>query len=175
VGLLVVGSIALDSVITPFGETADANKNPLYAVGDTVHAQLSTITALGRNLLWDRANINVEVAANARIAVTKNRSALDPATDPASVAFRGSFDFTYFEVLPNLNLTPSIGLGFNIAGKSSINRYQDKEAGDLDFGITATYRVVWSATIMFTHYLGHPDRQPLADRDFIGFSIERTF
>jgi hypothetical protein len=156
------------------GQLADANKNPLYAVGDTLQAQLSTITTFGRSPIWDSATINAELAATERIAVRRNAAALDPEANKLALAFRANFEPTYFEVLPNLDLTLSLGLGY-MAGNSSIETYQDKGAGDVDFGVTATYRVVWSASIMFSHFLGNPDRQPLADRDFLRFSIQRTF
>jgi hypothetical protein len=41
--------------------------------------------------------------------------------------------------------------------------------------MTAIYRVVWSTSIKFSHFIGNPSRQPLADRDFISFSVQRTF
>ena len=157
------------------GHIADANKNPLYAIGDTLHAQLSTITTFARSAIWDSADLNVEFAANRRIAVTRNASALDPSTDKLAIAFRGSFEPTYFEVLPDLNLTPSIGLGYNLVGNSSTDNYQNSRTGDLNLGLTATYRVAWAGSIMLSHFIGAAYRQPLADRDFISFSIQRTF
>ena len=162
-------------LIEPPGRMVDANKNQLYAVGDTLHAQISTITTFGRSSIWDSANLNAEFAAVERIAVTKNTSALDPLTDKLAVAFRGSFEPTYFAILPSLNLIPSIGLGYNLVGNSSIDSYQSHGAGDLDLGVTANYRVVWTASIKFSHFIGNPYRQPLADRDFISLSIQRTF
>jgi len=159
----------------PPGRPADANENPLYAVGDTLHAQLSTVTTLARSPLWDSANINAEVAAVQRLRVTKNPGAVDPESSELSAAFRGTFEPTYFEVIPNLDITMRLGLGYNFAGKSSTDFYQNRGEGDLDLGVTATYRVVWIASAMFTHFLGKADRQVLADRDFIRFSIERTF
>ena len=48
-------------------------------------------------------------------------------------------DATYFEVLPNLNLTPSLGLGFNIAGNSTIDAYQARKfVGALVTALDAT-------------------------------------
>jgi hypothetical protein len=110
-----------------------------------------------------------------RLGVTRNATALDPTTDRTAVAFRGSFEPTYFGVLPNLDLTPSVGLGYNILGNSSIDSSQYRSAGDLELGVTAVYRVVWAANITVSHFLGGAARQHLADRDFISFSIQRTF
>jgi hypothetical protein len=157
------------------GQFADGNRNPLYAVGDTIHAQMSTITTFARTMFWDTATLSAEFAANDSIRVTRNRPALDPSSDRLAVAFRGSFDPTYFAVLPNLDLTPSLGLGYNLVGNSSVDAYQKNGAGDLEFGVTGTYRVVWAANIMLSHFLGDARRQPLADRDFISLSVRRAF
>jgi hypothetical protein len=46
--------VSLPLFVQP-GQAADGNKNPLYALGDTLHAEVSTITAFARNALWDRA------------------------------------------------------------------------------------------------------------------------
>lgn len=157
------------------GQAADSYQNALYPVGDTLHAQLSTITTFARTPVWDSANFNAELAATQRLRATKNAAYLDPSASKLAVAFRGSFEPTYFAVLPNLDITLSLGLGYNLAGNSSTNSYQREGAGDLDFGVTGTYRVVWSANITLTHFLGSASRQDLADRDFIRLGIQRTF
>jgi Protein of unknown function (DUF1302) len=159
----------------PPGQTANAYQDPRYPVGDTLHAQLSTITTFARTPIWDSANFNAEFAATQRLQVTKNAAELDRSDSKLAVAFRGTFEPTYFAVLPNLDITPSLGLGYNLAGNSSTDPYQKQSAGELDFGVTATYRVVWSASITLTHFLGNASRQVLADRDFIRFGIQRTF
>jgi hypothetical protein len=157
------------------GRLADGHKNPLYAVGDTIHAQMSTITTLAHTMLWDTATLNGEFAIDDILHVTRNRTAVDPSSDKFAMAFRGSFEPTYFSVLPNLDVTPSFGIGYNIIGNSSTDAYQNKGTGDFEFGIAGIYRVVWAANIMLSHFLGNANRQPLADRDFISFSIKRTF
>jgi hypothetical protein len=157
------------------GLTADAYNNPRYPVGDTLHAQLSTITTFARGPIWDSANLNAEFAATQRLQVTKNAAELDPSDSKFAAAFRGTFEPTYFAVLPNLDITPSLGLGYNLTGNSSTDPYQKQGAGDLDFGVTATYRVVWTGSIIFTRFLGNANRQHLADRDFIRVGVQRTF
>jgi hypothetical protein len=157
------------------GKTADGDKDPLYAVGDTIHAQISAITTFSHSGLWDSANLNAEFAANRVIHVTRNASALDPANDKFALAFRGTFEPTYFAILPNLDLTPNVGLGYNVSGNSSTDSYEKKGAGDFELGLTAKYRVVWVANIMMSRFLGNAARQPLADRDFVSFSVQRTF
>lgn len=155
------------------GQLADGKGNPLYALGDTLHIQVSTVTTFARSMLWDRATLNAEFAVNRRLDVTRNATALDPTSDKMAAEFRGTFEPTYFGVLPNLDLTPSLGLGYSFGNSSTDS--ENRGGGDIEFGVTAVYRVVWAGNIMLTHFLGSATRQPLADRDFIRFSIQRTF
>jgi hypothetical protein len=157
------------------GQAADGDRHPLYAVGNSLHAQISTITNFSRSAIWDAATLSVEVAANSRLRITKNPAVFDRSADGVAVALRSSFEPTYFAVLPNLDLTPSFGVGYDVAGDSSTDSYQTRGGGDFEFGVTATYRVVWSGSITLSHFFGSVYRQPLADRDLIGFSIQRTF
>ena len=156
------------------GQIGDGNRNPLYPVGETLQAQVSTITTLGPSALWDSATISAEAAAVDRLSIWKNASALDSSSVKLAGMFRGSFQPTYFKVLPNLDLTLDFALTYR-AGKSAIETYQGQGAGEFDIGATATYRVVWSGSITYSHFLGNADRQPLADRDFLRFSIQRAF
>jgi hypothetical protein len=155
------------------GQAADGKKNPLYAIGDTIHVQVSTITKFSRSMFWDSATLSAELAANGRLSVTRNATALDGTSDKAAASFRSTFEPTYFGILSNLDLTPILGLGYNV-GNSSTDA-QNRGVGDIEFGVTAVYRVVWAANITISHFLGGATRQPLADRDFISFSIQRTF
>ena len=157
------------------GESADGDKHPLYAIGDTIHAQISSITNFSRSSVWDAAALNIEVAANSRLRITKNASVFDRSADRLAVALRGSFEPTYFAVLPNLDLTPSLAVGYDAIGNSSTDTYETKRAGDFEFGVTATYRVVWTGSLTLSHFFGGPNRQPLADRDLIAFALQRTF
>jgi Protein of unknown function (DUF1302) len=156
------------------GRQADANRNPAYPVGHSLHFLLSTITMLPRGGLWDSASFSTEIAAIKRLEITQNTSDIDPESNPFAVVLRGSFEPTYFEVMPNLDLTPSLGLTYR-AGRPSVFTYQSEGAGNLDLGVTARYREAWSATVLYSRFLGNSARQPLADRDFIRFSLQRFF
>ena len=81
----------------------------------------------------------------------------------------------YFQVLPALDISVPIGLGYDLLGRSSVNSSMNYGAGDVELGLTATWRTVWEGSVTFTHFFGPPDRQPFADRDFISLSIQRTF
>lgn len=161
-------------VVNPY---AGAAQYPLYAVGDTLNGDISSITNFARNRLWDSATLSTDIAAKWRLAVTKNPGALDPSSKDVALAFRATFEPTYFEVLPQLDLTFRLGFGYGIVGTLNEDPYQSQGegTGSLNFGVTATYRVVWSASAAVTHFFGGPYQQPFADRDFLSLSIQRTF
>ena len=167
---LVSGPLAV-----PAGVDADGDRHPLYAVGDTLHAEVSSVSSFGASALWQRADLSAELAANDRLSVTENVAALEPGRDRFAAALRVTFEPQYFEVLPNLDLSLPIGLGYNVVGKSSTDDAQNARAGDMEFGISATFKTVWQANLTMTSFFGPAPRQPLADRDFLSFSVERVF
>jgi hypothetical protein len=156
------------------GERADANHHPLYATGATINAQISTTTTFGRTALWDTAELDAEIAATRVLHVARNSAAFDPRGESA-VAVRALFQPGYFQVLPNLNLNLDFALGFGPSGYSRPAFYDTQNAADLEFGVSATYRVFWRASLTYAHFIGSADHQPLADRDFITLSVQRNF
>ena len=162
-------------VTVPDGVQADGDRHPLYALGDTLHAQVSSVSSFGASALWQRADLSAELAANDRLSVIKNAEALEPGRDKFAAAVRITFEPEYFEVLPNLDLSLPMSIGYNLAGKSSIDDTQNARAGDVEFGISATFKTVWQANLTMTRFFGPAARQPLADRDFLALSIERVF
>jgi hypothetical protein len=147
----------------------------VYPTGETLHAQLSDVTILPPGQLWDGAQFSVELAANDLLKTTSNAFWLDPSRTRFAASFRTVLEPQYFEVLPSLDVTTPIGIGYNLVGRSSIDGSQNAGVGDVEFGIGATYRAVWTGNITLTHYLGNASRQPLADRDFVSISLQRTF
>jgi hypothetical protein len=174
-------------VIDPLG-VGDNNNNPLYAVGNSAHANLSGIFFLNRSAIWDNANVVAEVAWNRRLSISKNPAALDPDTTRDAWGFRFVFEPTWFQVAPSLDLSAPIGLGYNPLGKSSVvqqfNGGVDK-GGDFSIGLKAVYQQVWKGSLTYTTFLGPEGtalnsaghlsfKQPYADRNFISISLQRT-
>lgn len=146
-----------------------------YARGNTLHALVSNVATLRPAALWDSADLTTEFSANQLLDTTRNPSALDRSRDRLAMSVRILFEPRYFSVMPNLNITLPIGLGYNMAGQSSVDYVQNSGTGDLRMGVSAAYRSVWKADFMLTHYFGLPSRQFLADRDFVALRVERTF
>ena len=157
------------------GQQADGSRHPLYPIGDTLHGQISSTTTFGGNRFWQRATLNVEFAANERLDISKNASALDPSRDPFALSLQTIFSPQEFELFPGLDVSFPLGFGYGLVGRSSVDSTQNVGAGDFEFGVSATYREVWQGSLSFTHFIGGPGRQPLADRDFVSLSVQRTF
>ncbi len=152
----------------PLIQYPGADVNALYPTGSTLNGQVSSVSEFGRSAIWDSANLQVELAGTVPVAGSYTHS-------NSTSAVRALFQPGWFEVLPEMNLTLSMGLGLSFGTYSGSPGYNQSGAGDFELGATATYRVFWNASLVFSHFLGSPYRQPLADRDFITFRIQRTF
>jgi hypothetical protein len=167
-----LGSNPID---VPSGSLADNRDHALYPIGDTLHAQVSSIETIPPNTLWESADIGVEFAAVERLTVSRNATALDPSRTPFALSMRANFAPHYFEVLPGLDLTIPLGIGYGLAGNSSTEDTEYADAGDVELGLGLTYHTVWNATLSLTKFFGSPDLQPLGDRTFVSFNLQRSF
>jgi hypothetical protein len=161
--------------VVPPGMAANNSDRPLYGIGNTLHAQVSSETTFTGNSFWQRADLNFEVAANDRLEVTRNPAALDPSDSRFAAAFHANFIPQYFQVLPGLDLSVPIGFGYGLVGNSSVDDTQNARTGNFEIGLSAKYLTVWEGSLSFTHFIGAPERQPLADRDFVALTVQRTF
>jgi Protein of unknown function (DUF1302) len=145
-----------------------------YATGNTLHTQISLVTELAETPAWDRADVTAEFATDHVLSFTS----INPGELPYSsfaLKARARFEPHYFQVLPNLDMTGIAELGYNLAGRSFTSYAQNSGSGDFRFGVSGIYLSAWKASVTYTGFLGAPSRQPLADRDFAMFSLERTF
>ncbi len=146
-----------------------------YARGNTLHGQVSSATTLPPSAAWDSANLDLEVAADYTLGMTKNSMVANLPAERFSPSVRALLEPHYFEVMPGLDLTLPVGFGYNDLGQYG-DSYTSRPGGsDFEAGVEATYRSVWKASLAVTYFLGSPASQPLADRSFISFSLERTF
>jgi Protein of unknown function (DUF1302) len=146
-----------------------------YALGNTLHTQVSSVTTLPPASGWNSADISVEFAANYILSVSENAPAFDLSQNRFATKIRALFEPHYFEVLPDLEVSLPVGLGYDLSGQYRSVYAENAGAGDVEAGISASYMSVWKASLSFTGFFGGPSRQPLADRDFVAISLERTF
>lgn len=157
------------------GVLADNNDNPLYAVGNTIHAQVSVVTVLSPTPLWESASIAAEVGALRRTSITENAANADPTRNASAWGWSVNFTPSYFQVVPNLDLNVPISFSYNPKGKTPASAFNGDKTGSLSIGLASEYQKVWNAILRYTTYLGPETRQPLSDRDFVSLSIQRTF
>lgn len=169
--------------------TSDNNHNPLYAVGNSLQAQVSWIASLGPSFLATEASWVGEVAWNRRTSISKNASALDPNTTRDAWSLRTIYEPSYRQVLPGLDLGVPVGLGYSPSGKSSVfGGFSIPHGGDISIGLNGAYLDNWRIGVNYTHYFGpggtflvpitlanQTFKQSLKDRDFVSLSVRRTF
>jgi hypothetical protein len=171
----------------------DNDSNPAYAVGKTMHVNVSTVYNLPQSPLWDGGFLLGEIAWNRRLSIDANRAAMDPNTTRDAWALRFLFLPSYYQVMPGLDITVPIGLGYNPGGKSSaIFAFNGgvRRGGDFSLGVNGEYNKVWQFGVNWVHFLGDADsfltppndnaaflsyKQALKDRDFISLNVKRTF
>lgn len=181
---------------------ADNNDHPLYAIGNTAHANLSLIWTMPRFFLSDEPSLTMEVAYNELTSCTRNctptaaasgraNGALDPGTSRRAVAIRAAFSAPQRNVLDGMDLTPSISVGYN-RGRSPVVVFGPDKGGDATFTLAGNYLTVWDFALAYTHYYGKENTaayasssptvngtftfaQALMDRNFISLSVRRTF
>jgi hypothetical protein len=163
------------------------NSNPGYAVGETAHAQVSWIATLGPSFLSREASFVGEVAWNTRTSVTRNAQMLNPNADKSAVGLRTIYAPSYRQVMPGLDLTPSLGLGYTFGASSAVGPgFGVDKGGDVNLGLAGVYLGVWNLSLNYVHYLGTAAptldaannaqyKQALKDRNSLTLSIRTTF
>jgi hypothetical protein len=178
-----------DPQVVPPGTIADADRHALYAVGNSLHAQLSWIWQISPNALSRESSLVGEVGWNRRMSITKNPAALDPNVTRDAWALRLVYEAKYRQVLPGLDLSVPIGIGYNPSGNSSVVANFNggaEHGGDVTIGVNGAYLDRWRFGLSYTHYFGPAGafldannfisgKQSLADRDFVALTLRTTF
>jgi len=168
--LLVTGPSVVENV----------NGSPLYAVGNTMAGQASMIY-LSPSLPFDPGGISFsgEIGFNHVLSVTRNDETIS-GRNPTAADMEGVITPTYYDVYPNLVLTFPIGLTYGLLGRSMIDSTENHGTGNVNFGVTATYKVNWIASLTFQDYIGAPNpalggEPSVADRNYIMINAQHSF
>jgi len=161
-----------------------ANAGALYAVGQVVNAQVSMIY-LSPSLSWDPGGIAVlaEYDMNSVVSVDENRAALSkiPNRQPTAGAFQFLVTPTYFfDAVPNVQFNFPVGVEYGLFNRSQFDSTENQGTGLVNVGVTAIYKVTWTAGLTYQDYIGAPNTSlqgdgALSDRGFVSFNIEHTF
>jgi hypothetical protein len=177
-----------NTVVLPTGSDADNNSHPAYPLGNTLHANMSAITVFPASPLWQGASLVGELAFNRVLSVTRNANALDPNATRDATSMRLQFQPEYFQVLPQVDVQVPLNIGYGLSGRSSVNGagFLPEHGGDVSIGLKADYQKTWYAALNYTHFYGSAGGvvnaaaqlsydQVFHDRDFVSFSIQRSF
>ena len=176
------------------------SNNIAYLTGNTVHANISAISILPDNGVWDTAAVTAEIGANHLIGITDRGQAaananglfLNPTSTHTAVAGRVVIEPSFFQVMPNVDVTTPLGVGYGFYGHSALGShlgaFNNEGCSDISIGIKAVYQKVWHASLTYTTFLGPKGqgttqdanrylsyKQDLYDRDFVSFSLSRAF
>jgi Protein of unknown function (DUF1302) len=177
-----------------FAVGAATSSNPLFGVGNTAHANFSSIYVMPTNSFFQGGVWLAELAWNRTTSCTANCAVVDPNTTRDATAMRMIFEPAYYQVVNGMDITIPVGVGYNLNGRSSaVFKFNGgvEHGGDLSIGVNGTYQQVWKGGINYVHFMGaatpflirNPATglpmesfgQSLADRDYISFNIKRSF
>ncbi len=175
-------------------DSRDNSDNPAYAVGESLHAQMSFVTLLKQTAFWGGGNVLGEIAWHRRVKVEKNAEALDPNSTRNALAMRVVFSPKYYNVAPGLDLSVPIGIGYGISGRSPLINpgFSVEHGGDVSVGLAGEYLRAWRFGVSYTHFFGRAEggtlpvnafpptkfftyEQALRDRNFVSLIAQYTF
>lgn len=151
--------------------------------GNTAHGQISlTMPIAPTGLLPGGATWTSEIAGNHLAAITANPGGLAQDRTRDAVALRTTLTLQFYQVMPRLDLSVPVSLGYGLAGRSSVLPEMNQGSGDISLGVTATLGNSWSGSLAATHYFGADNipipgyyGRPLSDWDKITATIQRGF
>nr|WP_315425839.1 DUF1302 family protein [uncultured Albidiferax sp.] len=174
---LVSNSMALSAMP---GMVADGRNNPLHAIGRTLHFQTSTIWVPSRSSLWEAAELVAEVGGNHLLKVTRNETARDTNTSRTTFGAAVQFTPTWYQVLPDLDISLPLNLAYNFNSKPSavdpgFNGTGAAKGGRMSVGVKFNYANGIKGGVYYTRYLGQDSRNSLGDRDFVTMNLNYSF
>lgn len=175
-------------LVVDFTGTGNNTNNPLYAVGNTMHANVSMLYSVPRTPLWRDATLAAEIGWNRRLSITANPQALDPGATRDAMGVGIVFTPNYYQVLAGLDIGVPLGFTYTPFGRSSVIAFGGNgyHTGSFTLGVRGTYEQIWKIALNYTRYLGPTAPlltsagtfsfgQTLADRDFLSLSLSRSF
>jgi hypothetical protein len=158
------------------------------AKGKTAHLNVSALATFGPSFLSQESTFLGELAWNRVLKIDDPQGQLDAGRTRDATAARVVFSPTYRQVMPGLDISVPLGLGYVLAGNSAITSWNARHNGDASIGIEGNYNSVWQFSATYTKYLGpsipfsdyaknstYGLGNSLGDRDFIALSLRRAF
>ncbi|WLI04530.1 DUF1302 domain-containing protein [Pseudomonas sp. FP597] len=168
-------------------EPLNNSNDPIYATGRTLHANLSWLATMEPNFLSQETTFLGEIAWNRVMSVTKNNAAVDPNADRDATSLRFVYEPMYRQFLPGLDLSVPMGASYTNGASMALGTgFGTDHGGDVNIGLKGNYLNLWNLGLTYTHFYGPENtfldannnftfEQTLKDRDFVAFSVSRTF
>ncbi len=159
----------------------------LYATGHTLHANLSWLATLSPNFLAQETSFLGEFAWNRTLSVTHNLDAVDPNADRDAWSVRTVYEPMYRQAFAGMDISVPVGASYTHGASEALGTgFGSNRGGDINIGIKGNYLNTWNLGLTYTHYYGpastfldasnnYTFEQSLKDRDFVAFSVSRTF
>lgn len=166
---------------------------PRHATGRTAHLNLSTLATFGPSFLARESSLVAELAWNRVLHKNDPDGELDHGRTRDATALQLIFTPSYRQVLSGLDLSVPMGLRYTLDGHSSVTVWDARRSGSANVGLEGNYLGVWQFALNYTHFIGKAvpfvdlapaatggspifgHGNPLADRDFVAFTLRRTF
>lgn len=162
---------------------------PELATGQTGHINASMLATLAPNFLARESSFMGEIAWNRVLTLNDPQGHLDAGRTRDASALQFIFTPSYRQIAPGLDLNVPIGLRYVIDGRSSITgqSWGPQGTGSASIGLEGTYEGVWQFTMTYNKFIGEATPfvnytnlqynagNDLADRDYLSFSLRRTF
>lgn len=169
------------------GEGVNNENDPLYATGHTLHANLSWLASLEPSLVAQEASFMGEFAWNRTLSVTRSPDAVDPNATRDAWSMRTVYEPMYRQAFAGMDISLPMGASYTHGNSSALGTgFGVNNGGDLNIGIKGNYLNAWNLGLTYTHYYGPESTfldansnytygQTMKDRDFVSFSVSRTF
>jgi hypothetical protein len=142
-----------------------------YVEGDAVQLQLSAIHSYGVTSFWDQLMLKGEVGYNHVTGYGNATLTADQDAWGGTVVAEAD----YYQVLKGLDMTASLSYGFNPNGTSSLAASFAEDADDIVYGLDFTYLIDYMFGVQYVDYLGDPEDNEKADRDYLAVTFKYTF
>ncbi len=176
--------------VTPVA-TWDLNKHPLWAVGNTFHANFNIMQGLSRNKVWHSALLLAEVGYNHLMKITRNPAMFDVVNHQTdAIAFSATFVPSWYQVIPRWDVDLPFGMTYSPKSRGAaadLGLGVDR-GGNFSPGINLTYAKNWKGSLKYNHYWGKDSLlvtgpnsgggsglQFFRGKDFVSITLQRTF
>jgi hypothetical protein len=173
--------------LLPGEAVSNSGSDVTYATGRTLHANLSWLATLSPNFLAQETSFLGEFAWNRTLSVTNNPDAVDPNADRDAWSFRTVYEPMYRQAFSGMDISVPFGVSYTHGASESLGTaFGSNRGGDINIGIKGNYLNAWNLGLTYTHYYGPANtfldassnytfEQTMKDRDFVAFSVSRTF